>query len=78
MKRILLLLFLLTLAGCTKQANTDLVEKVATNLNAPWSIDFDGEYFFISEKEGAIVKVLSDWTNTTRERLSIGTNSICS
>ena len=32
-------------------------EKVAVNLIAPWSIDFDGEHFFISEKDGAVVKV---------------------
>lgn len=72
MKRFLLFLFLLTLAGCTEQAHTspnsnpDYAEKIATNLIAPWSIDFDGDHFFISEKEGTIVKV---WGNgqTLRE-----------
>lgn len=63
MRRLLLFFFLLTLAGCAEQpypspnVSLGLAEKVATNLIAPWSIDFDGKHFFISEKEGAIVKV---------------------
>ncbi|MEK4712527.1 PQQ-dependent sugar dehydrogenase [Sporosarcina sp. FSL K6-5500] len=72
MKRLFLFCFLLILAGCTDQerpsphANPDLAEKVTVNLIAPWSIDFDGEHFFISEKEGSVVKV---WGNgqTLRE-----------
>ncbi len=66
MKRLFSLLFLFTLAGCTEQtppatnANFGLAEKIAVNLIAPWSIDFDGDYFFISERDGTVVKV---WDN---------------
>ncbi|MER2088720.1 MAG: PQQ-dependent sugar dehydrogenase [Sporosarcina sp.] len=61
MKRLLLLLFLIMPAGCNQEAslasNHDRVEKVVTHLISPWSIDYDGESFFISEKAGTIVKV---------------------
>jgi len=66
MKHLLLFLFLLILAGCTEQenpsanANLGLAEKIAVNLIAPWSIDFDGEHFFISEKGGTVVKAWGD------------------
>ncbi len=60
MKRLLLLLFLLIPAGCKQEAylasNHENVEKVLTHLISPWAIDYDGEYFFISEKAGTIVK----------------------
>lgn len=32
-------------------------EVLATNLRSPWSIAFDGEVFYISERDGAIVRV---------------------
>jgi len=66
MKHLLLFLFLLILTGCTEQedpsanANLGLAEKIAVNLIAPWSIDFDGEHFFISEKGGTVVKAWGD------------------
>jgi len=66
MKRLFPFLFLLILAGCTEQKNTsananpDPAEKIAVNLIAPWSIDFDGEHFFISEKGGTVVKAWGD------------------
>jgi glucose/arabinose dehydrogenase len=64
LKRLLLLLFLIIPAGCKQEAylasNQDQVEIVVTQLISPWSIDNDGEYFFISEKAGTIVKGRQD------------------
>jgi len=61
MERLLLLFFLIILAGCTQETypvqNHILAEKIVTQLSSPWSIDNDGKYFFISEKEGTIAKV---------------------
>lgn len=36
---------------------TSGIEQIATNLNIPWSIDYDGQAFYISERTGTIVKV---------------------
>lgn len=33
---------------------------LATNLKVPWAIDFDGENFYISQREGSIVRVSLD------------------
>lgn len=64
MKRLLLLLFILIPAGCKQEAypaqNHNQVKIIATQLISPWSIDYDGEYFFISEKGGTIVKSRRD------------------
>src|SRR3954454_10087417 len=64
MKRLLLLFLLLIPAGCAQEAHSTPIhgraEKVVTQLNSPWSIDYDGEHFFISEKAGTIVKVGQD------------------
>ncbi len=64
MKRLLLLLFLIIPAGCEQEAylapNHEQIEKVVTQLISPWSIDYDGESFFISEKAGTIVKGQQD------------------
>ena len=56
MKRLLLLSFILF--GCT---NEEIVaEKVATNLNTPWSINQYDDTFYISERIGTIAKITSD------------------
>lgn len=56
MKRLLLLSFILF--GCT---NEDIIaEKVATNLNIPWSINQYDDTFYISERVGTIAKITSD------------------
>ena len=61
MKRIMFLIFLLGLAGCSPADNGNagipIVTRIATNLESPWSIDSDGEQFFISERDGAIVRI---------------------
>lgn len=71
MKRLMLLTFILILAGC---ASTDMgddgmyaVDRVATNLASPWSIASDGETFFISERNGAIVGIEKDGKMTREE-----------
>ena len=60
MKRFLLLFFLIMLAGCKQETYPAPIhsqaEKVVTQLNSPWSINYDREYFFISEKAGTIAK----------------------
>ena len=68
LKRVLLLFLLITLFGCSAQERKPLdtvpsnVEKIATNLESPWSIAKDGDTFFISERVGTIVKITSDGT----------------
>lgn len=61
MKRLLFLCILLGLAGCSPEIKGDediyAAARIATNLESPWSIDSDGERFFISERNGAIVRI---------------------
>ncbi|WP_391204766.1 PQQ-dependent sugar dehydrogenase [Psychrobacillus sp. L4] len=56
MKRLLLLSFVLF--GCTSENIT--AEKVATNLNTPWSINKHGDSFYISERVGTIAEITSN------------------
>lgn len=64
MKRLMIWLFVMLLAGCSSTDNGDVgipeVARIATNLESPWSIDSDGEQFFISERKGAIVRITPD------------------
>ena len=64
MKRLMFWLFVMLLAGCSSTDNGDggipEVARIATNLESPWSIDSDGEQFFISERDGAIVRIDPD------------------
>ncbi len=68
MRKMLLLVFILIVAGC--QSNQRIQEEVqhsahvnqnqdvlATNLNVPWAIEKQGEIFYITERNGSIVKV---------------------
>lgn len=73
---VFVLLGLLTLVGCNQDEQsksedipviTDGYEVIATDLDIPWSIDFNGESFFITEREGYIVKI----TGTEVERQHI-------
>jgi glucose/arabinose dehydrogenase len=60
MKRLLISVFLFIPAGCAQEAtpvqNNEVAKKMETHLVSPWSIDYDGERFFISEKAGTIIK----------------------
>lgn len=73
MKRCFLLLLLLVTSGCTndlrviKEPAHDLTEKVAINLEAPWSIAISDGTFYITERSGAIVKVTPDGNSTKEE-----------
>lgn len=64
MKRILFLIFIMGLAGCSSTEKGDegiyAATRIATNLESPWSIASDGERFFISERDGAIVRIEKD------------------
>ncbi|WP_432363154.1 PQQ-dependent sugar dehydrogenase [Sporosarcina sp. UB5] len=64
MKRFVFFLFLIGLVGCSPTDIGDggipAVTRIATNLESPWSIDLDGEQFFISERNGAIVRIDED------------------
>lgn len=64
MKRLLFVFMLIILAGCSmnKQTTTSttLTQQLATKLESPWSIDSDGDRFFITERNGTIVKVEAD------------------
>lgn len=54
---------LVILSGCSmneKTATTATITKLATDLESPWSIASDGERFFISERNGAIVRIEAD------------------
>ena len=59
MKRLLFCLILIGAAGCSAtdigEGSLPDVAQIATNLESPWSIDSDGEQFFISERDGAII-----------------------
>ncbi|MHA6261358.1 PQQ-dependent sugar dehydrogenase [Sporosarcina sp. CAU 1771] len=77
MKRYLLIVFLFFTSGCTKESpvsNTPIyndVEKIAINLESPWSIANDNGTFYISERGGTIVNVSPEGTLTREEvRLS--------
>lgn len=74
MKHLLLLLFLLVPAGCAQEAHSTPIqgqaEKIVSQLNSPWSIAYDGEDFFISEKGGTIVKSSQDG-NARRENVNL-------
>ncbi|WP_391117851.1 PQQ-dependent sugar dehydrogenase [Psychrobacillus sp. L3] len=56
MKKLLLLSFVLF--GCTNENIT--AEKVATNLNTPWSINQHENTFYISERVGTIAEITSN------------------
>ncbi|MFS0690612.1 PQQ-dependent sugar dehydrogenase [Sporosarcina sp. 179-K 8C2 HS] len=72
MKRLVFLLFILGLVGCSSMGKEDnglyVTSKIATNLESPWSIASDGQTFFISERNGAIVRIEKDG-RTTREEV---------
>ncbi|MEI4770139.1 PQQ-dependent sugar dehydrogenase [Psychrobacillus sp. FJAT-51614] len=55
-----LILLSLILFGCTNEPSSDsdvIAEKVATNLNIPWSINQHDNIFYISERVGTIARV---------------------
>jgi glucose/arabinose dehydrogenase len=65
-KKLLFLLLAISLGGCSSsisERDLNLVEKVVSNLDAPWSIAKDGELFFITERSGSIVKVMPNGTS---------------
>jgi glucose/arabinose dehydrogenase len=80
--KLILLLMITLLAACTgpssSPSTTDGESNIPTNdeagfqviakkLQAPWAIDFYGEIVYISERNGAIVKI--DGTTFTRQKL---------
>ena len=75
-KCILLLLLLLIIGGCSESVlkqevkNERLAEKIATNLESPWSIAMNGDTFFISERGGTIVKI-TPGGNQVRENVKL-------
>ena len=76
MRKCILILLLLLIGGCSESVlnkevkNEVLEEKIATNLNAPWSIAKNGDTFFISERGGTIAKVTPDG-NQVRENVKL-------
>lgn len=57
-----LLIISLFLFGCTEEIESlptqgPIVEKVATNLNIPWSINLHDNIFYISERVGTIARI---------------------
>ncbi|WP_172372731.1 PQQ-dependent sugar dehydrogenase [Sporosarcina jiandibaonis] len=76
MRNCILLLLLFLIGGCSKSVtiqdveSTVFAEKIATNLEAPWSIAKNGGTFFISERGGTIVKVTPDG-NQVRENVKL-------
>ena len=52
------------------EQDENIAQKVATNLNAPWSIAKDGNTFFISERSGAIVKITTSGSEV-REKVEL-------
>ncbi|MCM3744467.1 PQQ-dependent sugar dehydrogenase [Sporosarcina luteola] len=75
MKKLLLFIISLgILAGCSFSGETAATyiqaKRLATNLEAPWSIASDGERFFISERGGAIVRVEKNG-KTIREKVRL-------
>lgn len=72
-KFILLMLSLLVLAGCSSKGKTTtgtFTEPLAGHLESPWSITSDGNRFFISERNGAIVRIEADG-NAIREEVHL-------
>lgn len=61
MKRIMFLCIIFGLAGCSSvdkgDDSTYAAARIAINLEAPWSIDSDGERLFVAERDGAIVRI---------------------
>jgi len=56
------LVILLVLLGCTEETEKlstqdPIAEKVATNLNIPWSINLHKDTFYISERTGTIARI---------------------
>lgn len=74
MKRFVWILVIVVLAGCSSKEldeNDRSIEKIANNLEIPWAIASDGENFFITERNGTIVKIKQDGTKERqRVRLS--------
>ncbi|MCG7343765.1 PQQ-dependent sugar dehydrogenase [Sporosarcina sp. ACRSL] len=74
MKRFALFMFLIFLAGCSSNSETitttSVTERLASNLESPWSIASDGTRFFISERNGAIVRIEEDG-QTIREEVHL-------
>ncbi|QUW20827.1 PQQ-dependent sugar dehydrogenase [Sporosarcina sp. Marseille-Q4063] len=76
MRKYVLLLLLIIMGGCSESVTTQDVEstvfpeKVATNLEVPWSIAKNGDTFFISERGGTIVKITPDG-NQIRENVKL-------
>lgn len=72
MKRIAWIVLLVILSGCSSKEQLTTsprsIERIANNLEIPWSIASDGENFFISERKGAILKIEQDGTT---ERQSV-------
>ena len=74
--RKLILLLLLLIGGCSESVSTQGVEstvsaeKIATNLEAPWSITKNDDTFFISERGGTIVKI-TPYGNQVRENVKL-------
>ena len=73
MKRCFLVFLILVTSGCSKDLPTpqepmnDLVEKVAVNLEAPWSIANNSGTFYITERGGTILKIDTDGTITEND-----------
>lgn len=74
MKRFAFLLLLVFLARCSLNGETATstfdIQQLATNLEAPWAIASDGNHFYISERNGSIVKIDSDGS-VERERVAL-------
>jgi len=63
LKRLFFFMILIVLSGCSPNDETTTLTsftKLAEHLESPWAIASDGERFFISERNGAIVKVELD------------------
>lgn len=63
MKRFAFIVILVVLAGCSpnnEAITTTTLTELAAHLESPWAIASDGERFFISERNGTIVKVGAD------------------
>lgn len=73
MKRFIFIILLFGLAGCStdeQSTTTTSITKMANHLESPWSIASDGDRFFISERNGAIVRIEADG-RTIREKVHL-------